>query len=224
LWTWRNKSIFEEGFQRPTNPAYVIQNYIRFIEESSQNHLQINPQHKETVYIGWKMPVDGWVKLNCDGACKGNGELVGCGGLFRQPDGKLIKGFSCKIGACDTLHAKMWGLYLGLDMAWREGLSHLIVESDSKVLVDMVSNNCKINGVIPSLIRRIQELLRRDWHTQVIHTWREGNRCADWLANFSFSLDSWNLLVLETPPSELRRLLFDDISGACMPRDMRLAS
>ena len=141
------------------------------------------------MYIGWKRPLDGWVKLNCDGACKGNGELVGCGGLLRQPDGTWIKGFSRKIGVRDALHAEMWGLYLGLDMAWGEGIPHLIVESDSKV-IDMVTNNCKINGTIPSLVQRIQEILRREWHTQVIHTWREGNRCADWLANFSLYLNS----------------------------------
>jgi len=99
-------------------------------------------------------------ELNCDGACKGNGEHAGCDGLLRQSNGTWIKGFSRKIGACDALHAEMWGLYLGLDMTWREGISHLIVESDSKVLIDMVTNNCKINGTIPSLVQRIQQILR----------------------------------------------------------------
>jgi len=75
-------------------------------------------------------------------------------------------------------------------MAWSEGLSHVIVKSDSKVLIDMVNNNCKINGTIPSQVRRIQEILQRDWHTQVIHTWQEGNICADCLSNFSLSLNS----------------------------------
>ena len=192
------------------------------IEEVSQDHLKNNPHQRESVYIGWKRPSNGWVKLNCDGACKGKRELAGCGGILRQSDGRWIKGFSRKIGACDALHAEMWGLYLGLDMAWSEGLSHVIIESDSKVLIDMVTNNCKINGTIPSLVRRIQEILQRDWHTQVIHTWREGNRCADWLANFSLSLDSWNLVVLESPPNGLQRLIYDDISGACMPRNLRV--
>jgi len=87
----------------------------------------------------------------------------------------------------------------------------------------MVTNNCKINGTIPSFVQRIQDILRREWHTQVIHTWREGNRCADWLANFSLSLNSWNLVVLKSPPNELQNLMFDDISGACMSRNICLA-
>jgi len=100
------------------------------------------------------------VKLNFDGACKGKRELVGCGGILRQSDGMWIKGFSCKSGACDALHAEMWGLYLGLDLTLSEGLSHVIVESDLKVLIDMDTNNCKINGTIPSLVRSIQEILQ----------------------------------------------------------------
>jgi len=60
------------------------------------------------------------------------------------------------------------------------------------------------------------------WQVQINHIWREGNRSADWLTNFSLSLDSFDLHVIETPPRELRCLLFDDISGACMPRNVRL--
>jgi len=52
------------------------------IEEVAQDHLQKNPHHKEIMYIAEKRSLDGWVKLNCDGSCKGNGELAGCGGLL----------------------------------------------------------------------------------------------------------------------------------------------
>jgi len=69
---------------------------------------------------------------------------------FHDSDGRWLEGFNPKIGACNALHAEMWGMYSGLDMTWREGASHLIIESDSKVVVDMVTNKCKTNG--PSLI------------------------------------------------------------------------
>jgi len=105
-------------------------------------------------------------------------------------------------------------------MVWREGLSYLIVESDSMVFVDIVTNNCNINGTIHSLVQRIQEILRQEWHTQVIQSWHEGNICDDWLANFSLFFNFWNLLVLESPPTELQNHMFDDIYRACMPRNM----
>jgi hypothetical protein len=79
-----------------------------------------DPHLKETIYVGWSKPPDGCIKLNSDGACKGGGELARCGGLFRNSEGRWIKGYTKKIEACDALHAKMWGLYLDLKMVWRE--------------------------------------------------------------------------------------------------------
>jgi ribonuclease HI len=221
LWTWRNKTIFEDNFQRPHNPIRVIQKYSMDIDECTLRHLHI-PQQKETIYIGWRRPPEGWIKLNSDGACKGNNGISGCGGLFRNSDGRWIKGYAKKIGSCDAFHAEMWGLYLGLDMAWRDHISYLIIESDSKLLIDMITGNCTIGGATPILVRRIRKLLALDWQVQVLHTWREGNRSADWLANYSLSMSSFDFSIVESPPSELRSLLFDDLSGACMPRNVRV--
>lgn len=54
------------------------------------------------------------MKLNSDGACKSNGELTGCGGIFRQSDGKWIRVLDVKLE--HALHIDMRGLYLGIDM------------------------------------------------------------------------------------------------------------
>ncbi|CAJ2627891.1 unnamed protein product [Trifolium pratense] len=222
LWTWRNKSIFEDNFQRPHDPIRVIQKYSMDIDHCTFRRVLQIPQRNETIYIGWKKPPEGWIKLNSDGACKGNNDISGCGGLFRNSDGRWIKGYAKKIGSCDSFHAEMWGLYLGLDMAWRDHISHLIVESDSKLLIDMITGNCNIGGVTPILIRRIPNLLALDWQVQIRHTWREGNISADWLANYSISMSSFNCSIIESPPSELRSLFFDDLSGTCMPRNIRI--
>ncbi|MCI32919.1 ribonuclease H protein [Trifolium medium] len=107
----------------------------------------------------------------------------------------------------------MWGLYLGLDMAWRDHISCLIVESDSKLLIDMIMGNCNIGGVTPTLVRRIRNLLALDWQVQVRHTWWEENISADWLANYSISMSPFSCSIVESPPSELRSLLFDNLFG-----------
>jgi len=113
-------------------------------------------------------------------------------------------------------------IYIGIYMARRQGIAHLQVESDSKVLVDMIIGKCNINGNVPTLIRRIRDLKNMSWQVQINHIWREANRLVDWLAKFSLSLDSFDLHVIETLPRELRCLLFYDISDACMPRNVRL--
>ncbi|GAU23111.1 hypothetical protein TSUD_305580 [Trifolium subterraneum] len=222
LWMWRNKSIFEEGFRHPNNPTHVILKMSMEIDRCEQTHLDGWNLQNETIFIGWKQPREGWFKLNCDGAHKSSIQLSGCGGLIRNNDGICVSSFARKIGSCDALHAEMWGMYIGMDLARRKGVTHLQVESDSKVLVDMVTGNCKVNGRIPTLVRRIRDLKNLDWQVQINHTWREGNRPADWLANFSLTLNSFDLHTYETPPRELQSLIFYDFSGACMPRSVRL--
>jgi len=179
--------------------------------------------HFLLLVLGWKRPREGWIKLNNDDACKNMGVIAGCGSLFRDSDCRWIKGYIKKIGACDALHAEMWRLYLGLNMVWREHYSHLTVESDSKILIEMISDNFKFNGNIPVLVHLIWKLLKMSWNVQFNHTWHEGNRSADWLANLIISTYHFNLLVLlESPPNVVRIILFDDLSETCISRNIRL--
>jgi ribonuclease HI len=82
--------------------------------------------------------------------------------LLRDSDGPWIQGYTQKISACDALHAKMWGMYMAMNLARRQGITQLIVESDSKLLIDMVTGRCNLNGAAPILIRRIQEQINFD--------------------------------------------------------------
>lgn len=126
IWNWWNEAVFEEGFQRPTKPTYVIQNFVRTTIESTNTHVYSSHHNRDTIYIGWKMSQHGWMKFNCDAVCKEHGIW--------------IKGFRLQIGVCDALRVEMWGMYIWLVMALRYGLSHLIVESNSRVLIDMVTS------------------------------------------------------------------------------------
>jgi hypothetical protein len=114
-------------------------------DRCEQTHLDGWTRQNDTIYIGWKQPQDGWFKLICDGAHKSSLNLSGCGGLLRNSYGICVSSFARKIGSCDALHAEMWGMYIGMDLARRQGITHLQVESDSKVLVDMVTGNCKVD-------------------------------------------------------------------------------
>jgi hypothetical protein len=123
-----------------------------------------------------------------------------------------------KIGTCDALHAEMRGMYEGLKIARSLGFSHLIVKSDSKLLVDMITNNCKINGATLVLLPRINLI----WHVQINHTLRECNKCANWLTSHCLTNDSFLSIVLEVPPKERQSILFDNISGTCVHRNIHL--
>ncbi|GAU48527.1 hypothetical protein TSUD_243050 [Trifolium subterraneum] len=159
LWKWRNKSIFEDDFQQPNNPILAIHNFTTGMDLCLTQLPHGSIQRKEMIYIGWEKTPGGWIKLNSDGACKRGEESSGCGGIFRNPDGRWVKGYIKKI------------------------------------------DNYKFRGVVPTLVQRIRNLLDLDWRVQFCHTWREGNRCADWLANFSLSLNFVVCARTETPPT-----------------------
>jgi poly(A) polymerase Pap1 len=84
---------------------------------------------------------------------------VVCPRLLWDSDSRWIKDYVRKTEMCDAFHVEIWGMYLGLDMTWREHITHLIVESDLKVLVDLINDNCKFSGTISTLARSIRKLL-----------------------------------------------------------------
>ena len=79
-----------------------------------------------------------------------------------------------------------------------------------KILIDMISKNFKLNGNIVILLLCIQDY------------WSGVNMSVDRLANFNISMDHLNVLVLDTLPSELQKLIFDDIFMASMSRTVSL--
>jgi hypothetical protein len=111
-----------------------------------------------------------------------------------------------------------------MQLSWRQCFHQLQVKSDSKIQVDMITWKVKINGNPPTLVHCIQGFLKLNWQMHFNHTWREGNRSVDWLANFSFSLDSFNIYVIETPSRKTLSLPFDVIYGTFKRRNIRVSS
>ena len=62
-------------------------------------------------YIGWKYPVEGWIKLNVDRCSKSNPVLAGVGGVMQAHMGTWIGGFARNIGICSSVTAE-YGLYM----------------------------------------------------------------------------------------------------------------
>ena len=50
--------------------------------------------------ISWRRPAHGWIKLNTDGASKGNPGLATAGGVMRDEYGVWQGGFAFNIGIC----------------------------------------------------------------------------------------------------------------------------
>lgn len=56
---------------------------------------------------------------------------AGCGGVLCDEDGQCLGGFARQLGSCVAFLAELWGVYLGLKLAFRKGYRRLEVQCDS---------------------------------------------------------------------------------------------
>lgn len=52
------------------------------------------------------------IKVNVDGSCD-KGSPTSAGGIIRDSHANRIPSFSANLGISDSLHAEIWGLYIG---------------------------------------------------------------------------------------------------------------
>ncbi|KAJ7957008.1 Ribonuclease H protein [Quillaja saponaria] len=135
------------------------------------------------MYSFWSdVLVVGWVKINTDGASGGNPGCASAAGILRNDCGEWIVGFAKNLGWCNSFHAELWALKLGLQHAWEQGYRKIIVDVDSQAVVEVADRNYNnlnsyrdYHGYSP--------MLTRGWEVEIRHAYMEVNRCADWLAN-----------------------------------------
>ena len=68
-----------------------------------------------------------------------------------------------------------------------------------------------------TLIRAIQDLIRRNWRVEITHVYREANFTADYLATLACSLPL-GLHVLNSPPKGVLQFMSQDTYGVVYPR------
>lgn len=189
---------------------------VEAIIKSNEKHAKISGSKTET-FIGWTFPENGWFKCNVDGACKNNGMATGCSGVILDSSGHWIVGFVRGLGMGSVLNAELWGILLGLQIAWNHGIRKIWIESDSLTSINLIKNGFPSSHLYYNLVQNIMELCSRSWQARVSHTHREGNRVADSLANEG-ACNGLFTSVLNFPPQYCINPLRDDTSGVSIPR------
>ncbi|KAI4344935.1 hypothetical protein L6164_012112 [Bauhinia variegata] len=76
------------------------------------------------------------VKINIDGASRGNPGLAACGVVIRNDDeGRWIAGPSRSLGIASAVRAETWGVMDSLNLAWGISYRKIELECHSLVLV-----------------------------------------------------------------------------------------
>ncbi|XVF07471.1 hypothetical protein REPUB_Repub06bG0141900 [Reevesia pubescens] len=97
----------------------------------------------QRTYVTWLSAPFGSLKFNIDCSSKGNLGLSCCEGVLRNDVGSICAIFSRLLGLVDVVTSELFSLYHALDLfsksEWKNK-SHLIIEFDSKFVVDWCTN------------------------------------------------------------------------------------
>jgi ribonuclease HI len=146
--------------------------------------------------------------LRTDGAARGNPGPAGIGVILEDDSGETLEQLAKGIGWATNNVAEYQALIEGLGIARTHEVEHLVVVSDSKLLVEQMSGNFKVKskGLRP-LHAEARELASSFKSIRFKTVPRSGNAAADSLANEG--IDAW---IREnpdaTPPEPAQRELF----------------
>ncbi|KAK8475931.1 hypothetical protein V6N12_056672 [Hibiscus sabdariffa] len=103
-------------------------------------------------YHQWRQPSLGWLCLNADVSLSSIDGVGTIGGVLRDSFGTWLQGYCKCIGKTSTIQAELWGIYVGLQIAWSFGTDRLVVQSDSSQAIKLMLD--------PSALRHSMQLVR----------------------------------------------------------------
>eukprot|EP00253_Pinus_taeda_P001472 PITA_01472 len=133
IWKERNRRIFQYENEKPT--ALDLRILKSFRLEGIVNHSV--PQHKTpppSLRNSWQCPPVGGLKLNFDGASRGNPGLARIGGVIRNQKGDILHIYYRALGESTNNEMEFAALEHGLRIAKSRSLHNLIVEGDSSLV------------------------------------------------------------------------------------------
>jgi ribonuclease HI len=153
----------------------------------------------------WSFPPPGFIKLNFDGASKGNPGPVGFGAVLRDWTRQITYILVGHLGHDTNNSTELWGLLKGIQLAINLNINNLIIEGDSKVI--------PINGIakispswrLLSLLETFRSLLKPSLTLLPSHVRQDANKVADKLANEGVNSQSKDILIVnhQHPTSQM---------------------
>ncbi|XP_057816194.2 uncharacterized protein LOC131029647 [Cryptomeria japonica] len=131
----------------------------------------------------WSAPKRGWVKLNFDGASRGNPGPAGIGCCLHDEGGRELARIAKPIVFESNYKAKILALIEGLHLCQNRGIHNLAIEGDSTIIINGLRKGSLPDWKLNALLSRALGLLGDFKKMTFNHIYREGNSRADALAN-----------------------------------------
>ncbi|XP_069145909.1 uncharacterized protein [Solanum lycopersicum] len=142
--------------------------------------------HNIKVYkVTWFKPPDQWIKINTDGSALTNEGKIGAGGIIRDKEGKMIMAFSTPLGEGSNNQAEIEAALFGLTWAFELGFKNILLDLDSLLVVQWISNKIAPPWNLTNQLERLQQIIIQTQNFRCSHIFREANWVVDALSKHS---------------------------------------
>ncbi|XP_042965942.1 uncharacterized protein LOC122299620 [Carya illinoinensis] len=213
FWYRRNRKIHDLvvlPIKQVVDHALSVQSsFVSCSQQKNPDHIKLNGL--------WSPPPEGFLKLNVDGALFFDQKKAGIGAVLRDGRGEVILAASkmeCYIEEPETI--ELVAILRGLQLCIQSGISKLVVESDCKLLVEILQQEPQQDasqlGNLTSEVKRLMSLFEI---CLCKHVSRVGNRAAHKLARMAWNVD--DLVVWgESVPEPIAHVIWVD-KVSCNP-------
>ncbi|XP_050907956.1 uncharacterized protein LOC127121518 isoform X1 [Lathyrus oleraceus] len=173
----------------PGNHTKVIARYSLYdFSVSKAFSIQIyHPKRPSIKDILWDPPPLNWVKFYSYGVSRANPSLTTCGGIFKNRHGVAMKCFASNYDRQYAFCVELLGNFLAIKITHKRGWRNLWLETDFKLVSLAFKNSSSIPWRLKNRWFNCLSILN-DMNFIVSRIVREGNRCADKLANLGLSV------------------------------------
>lgn len=96
---------------------------------------------------------------------------MGCVSVFKDSYGTCVLGFEKNLGVISVLPSELWGILIALETGWTHGFLKFYLDSDSRVTVMLVKNDCDASHSYYNIVARICMLCDKECNIYIGHTW-----------------------------------------------------
>lgn len=146
IWLMRNKVVFENMQPRPKETLKRIQGLVN----DCQMCFWIGSEQPKSTTLtshaspgGWSKRLNGVIKINCDATFDQQTGCARVAAIARNRHGAVVDVVNMRINAQNVYMAEAEAIRITVNMEIRNRWRRVIIESDSKVIVDALNNQAQ---------------------------------------------------------------------------------
>jgi ribonuclease HI len=122
--------------------------------------------------------------LFTDGGSRGNPGKAASAAFLLNDDGKMVDFVGNYLGQATNNEAEYDGLYQGVKLAHKNGVTDIVIRMDSELIVNQINGIYKVKEPkLAQLNQKVRVELERFTSFSLVHVRREENKHADKLVN-----------------------------------------